>query len=102
MIRVLSQSAYRGGARTPAEAVSILRKMKASTPWRHSFWTEDFSIDSPEAIIPQRIAGAKQVTDVYLAALAVHKGGRLVTFDAGVAWQAVRNGSRELIEVPAV
>jgi toxin-antitoxin system PIN domain toxin len=102
MIRVLSQPAYRGGARTPAEAIALLQKMKEARPWRHVFWAEDFSMGDPNAIIAERIAGAKQVTDVYLAALALRRGGRLVTFDTGVAWQAVKNGSDELIEVPVV
>jgi len=102
MIRVLSQPAYRGGARTPAEAIALLQKMKEARPWRHVFWAEDFSMGDPGAIIPERVAGAKQVTDIYLAALALRRGGRLVTFDSGVAWQAVRKGSRGLIEVPDV
>jgi predicted nucleic acid-binding protein len=36
-----------------------------------------------------RIHGATQLTDAYLLALAVRQGGRLVTFDRAVPWQAV-------------
>ena len=32
----------------------------------------------------------------------LRSGGRLVTFDAHVAWQAVKRGSRHLTEVPAL
>jgi predicted nucleic acid-binding protein len=114
MIRVLSQPAYRGGTRSPAEAIATLRQMKETHPvkeehpWKHVFWADDFSVTASRkptdrgAILPERIAGARQVTDVYLAAMALRRGGRLVTFDAGVAWQAVEGGSKTLIEVPAV
>jgi hypothetical protein len=51
--------------------------MKAARPWKHIFWGEDFSIGDSASILPERIAGTKQVTDVYLAALALRSGGRL-------------------------
>lgn len=49
---------------------------------RHHFW--------PDAIEYSNVAwhgviGHRQVTDAYLAALARHFGGRLVTFDRGLA-----------------
>ena len=102
MVRVLSQSAYRGGSRTPGEAIAILRGMKEARPWKHVFWADDFSICDEQVVLADRIAGTRQLTDVYLAALARRRGGRLVTFDAGIAWQAVEGGSAELIQVPPV
>jgi hypothetical protein len=39
---------------------------------------------------------------VYLVGLARRHGGRLVTFDAGIAWQAVVGASRESIEIPSL
>jgi predicted nucleic acid-binding protein len=63
-IRVLSQSAYRDGTWSPAEAIAILRKMKEARPWKHVFWADDFSVtDSPchhtglGAILAERVAG---------------------------------------------
>jgi toxin-antitoxin system PIN domain toxin len=109
MVRVLSQSSYRGGTRSPAEAIATLRGMKEARPWRHVFWPDDFSIAETGAghfaggrgaILGERIAGTKQVTDAYLASLALRRGGRLVTFDSGIAWEAVAGGNRELIEIP--
>ena len=47
-----------------------------------------------------RILGPNQITDVYLLALAVKNGGRLVTFDRGVPLKAVRNAqARHLVVV---
>ncbi len=102
MVRVLSQPAYRGGARTPTEAIVSLRAMTEARQWKHTFWADDFSICDARLILAERIAGAKQLTDVYLAALARKKGGRLVTFDTAVAWQAIRGGTADLIEVPPI
>ena len=86
--------------------------MKQARPWKHVFRADDFSITDPAlsdgalpsrgSALAERIAGTRQTTDVYLAAMALRRGGRLVTFDSGVAWQAIEGGSKELIEVPAL
>lgn len=102
MVRVLSQPAYRGGMRSPAEAIAALRGMKSAQGWKHVFWGDDYSLSDAAAIACERITGTKQVTDVYLVGLACRKGGRLVTFDAGIAWQAVAGASRESIEIPSL
>ena len=87
---------------SPAEAIALLRQMKEARPWKHVFWDDDFSIGDRASILSDRLVGSRQVTDVYLAALALRRGGRLVTFDTGAAWQAVNGGSKALIEVPAL
>ena len=45
------------------------------------------------------MAGHGQVSDVYLLGLALRHGGRVVSFDRALAWQAVVGGSRELVEL---
>jgi uncharacterized protein len=45
------------------------------------------------------VLGSRQVTDVYLLALAVHHGGRLVTFDRAVPLRAVANASARHLAV---
>ena len=42
-----------------------------------------------------RVHGPRQLTDVYLLALAVHSDGRLVTFDASIATAAVKGARKE-------
>ena len=100
LIRVLSQPNYRGGVKSPMEVMDILAGMKASEPWRHVFWPDDFSVNEPGALFPERIIGSKQVTDAYLAGLALKNGGRLVTYESGIAWYAVQGGTKALIEIP--
>lgn len=49
---------------------------------RHEFWVDDLSyVDVPLT----GVIGHRPVTDAYLVALARHRGGRLVTFDQGLA-----------------
>jgi toxin-antitoxin system PIN domain toxin len=48
----------------------------------HRFWPDTLDYQS---VTWMGVLGHRQVTDAYLAALARHHGGRLVTFDAGLA-----------------
>lgn len=50
----------------------------------HEQWTDE--VDLPAATLVRRapVVGAKQVTDVHLAALATLRGGTLATLDRGV------------------
>ncbi len=102
LIRVLSQPAYRGTRRTPAEAIALLRAMKQSSSWAHTFWADDYSISDPASVAAEKLAAPGQITDVYLAALAMRKGGRLVTFDRAIPWQVIPGGSARLIENPSL
>lgn len=65
----------------PAEA-ALLALKGVTAHARHRFWA-----DTPEyADVDWRgVIGHRQVTDAYLAALARRQGGRLATFDAGLA-----------------
>jgi uncharacterized protein len=49
---------------------------------RHRFWADDLSYGD---IAWQGVIGHRQVTDAYLASLARHHQGRLVSFDSGLA-----------------
>lgn len=55
----------------------------------HEYWKcEPSPLD--ESVIDRRpIQGSRQITDVYLLALAVNNGGRLVTFDRSIPVAAV-------------
>ena len=51
---------------------------------RHTFWPDDVSLLDSAVVDMHKIRGHKQLTDVYLLALAVKNGGRLITFDDGI------------------
>ena len=100
MVRVLSRPAYPSGQRTPAAVIAHLRRLKAAAPGRYEFWLDDVSLSDKTLFDPACIAGTRQVTDVYLLGLAARRAGRVVSFDRSLPWQAIRNGSRELVELP--
>ena len=61
-------------------AVTVLKQLTQHP--RHAFWGDDISYTG---ISWTGVLGHRQVTDSYLAGLARHHGGRLATFDRGLA-----------------
>ena len=94
-IRILSQPAY-PGAQPPATIAARLAEA-AGTPW-HEFWPDDLSLLEPRCVDWQHVLGSRQVTDVYLLALAVRRGGRLITLDRAVPLAAVPNAGKAHLE----
>ena len=80
-VRVSSNPAVVDEARTPAEAILLLRRLTALEG--HRFWADDVSIARREDEI-ERIRGHRQVTDAHLLALARRHRGSLATFDRRV------------------
>jgi toxin-antitoxin system PIN domain toxin len=64
-------------AQTAATVVAALMAQP-----RHEFWPDDAAFD---AVSLTGVIGHRQVTDAYLAHLARGRGGRLATFDQGLA-----------------
>ena len=95
-IRIMSQSKYPSPVPT-GEVIKRLRNA-ASTSY-HEFWSDDLSILDQTLIDNARIHGPKQVTDVYLLALAVKHAGRFVTFDHAVPLSAVLRAEKEHLAV---
>lgn len=85
-VRVLSQPAYTN----PAPLAALLRTLGRSVASaQHEFWPDDISLLDGSKFHHDRIHGHRQLTDLYLLALAVRRGGRLVTFDARIPLSAV-------------
>lgn len=85
-IRILSQPAYPGAL--PPAAVTQRLVIATATDW-HAFWPDSISLLEGKPVDWSHILGSRQVTDVYLLALAVKYGGRLVALDWGVALSTV-------------
>jgi toxin-antitoxin system PIN domain toxin len=99
MVRVLSQPVYPSGQCTPSVVIDILRVLKKSYEHIHEFWADDVSI-CDDLFQQDYIIGTRQVTDAYLLGLAAKRGGRVVSFDRSLPWQAIRGGTEQLIETP--
>lgn len=89
VVRVLSHPAYPGRRTSLPDAVRRLRELTASS--HHVLWPDDLSITDEATFATTHIAGQRQITDVYLLALAVHRDGTLATFDRAIARKSVRN-----------
>ncbi|MDN5858687.1 MAG: hypothetical protein L0H84_08685, partial [Pseudonocardia sp.] len=70
-----------------SQAIGLLRR--ACDTEHHDFWDCDLSITDSDVVHPDRVHGPKQVTDVYLLAMAVARKGRFVTFDGSIPLSAV-------------
>ena len=86
-LRVVSQRGY-SSPPPLASALALLRGWAA--PPRHAFWPDDVSLMDAKVFDHGHILGPGQITDIYLLALAVKHGGRLVTFDRGMSVKTVR------------
>ena len=93
-IRVMSSSGYPNPL--PAQAV-IARLAEACHQDIHEFWPDEVSLLDSDSVDPTRIHGPRQLTDLYLLALTVRHGGRLVTFDSHIPLTAVRNATQETL-----
>jgi uncharacterized protein len=95
-VRIISHPNYPRGI-TSAAAISLLRG--AVSAEMHEFWPADISLLNEETVEPSRVLGPRQITDLYLLALAVRNSGRFVTFDRGISIAAVRAASQDNLVV---
>jgi toxin-antitoxin system PIN domain toxin len=85
-VRIMSHPAYPNGV---AVRAVIERLAEAAADPHHEFWPDTLSLLDSQVADASRIHGPRQVTDLYLLALAVRRNGRFVTFDRSVALDAI-------------
>jgi uncharacterized protein len=95
-IRIMSNPGYPNSF--PVQAV-IERLAEACQQDIHEFWPDEVSLLDSEIADTTRIHGPRQLTDIYLLALAVQREGRLVTFDTGIPLTAVRNATTQNLTI---
>jgi toxin-antitoxin system PIN domain toxin len=99
VVRILSTPAYADPPETPANVIVRLQQFCVSG--NHEFWSADFTIRDLRSVEGHALAN-KQITDVYLLALARHRNGRLATFDRSIPLDGVDGAtSRNLEIIPA-
>ena len=62
----------------------------------HRFWPDDVSLLDDTLVERGRLLSPKRITDVYLLALAVRHGGKLVTLDHRLSPEGIRGGREAL------
>ena len=97
-VRIMSQPGYPNAI--PVAAV-VGRLREAAEHAAHRFWPDDTSLLDTRLVDETQVHGPRQVTDVYLLALAVKHGGRFVTFDERIALSAARGARQDNLVVLA-
>ena len=90
-VRVLANPAYGSSVTRAPELLSRLRRFCASGG--HAFWNETLSLRDRATFNSEMVSGHRQLTDIYLLALAHSRGGRLATFDRSIPLRAVRDAT---------
>lgn len=95
-VRIVSQPSYR--YQLPLiEAIETLQSICQSA--QHQFWPDDLSLLDATAFHHNKIHGHRQLTDLYLLALAVKHQGRFITLDGAVALNAVKGAKKQNLVV---
>ena len=97
LVRILSNIAYTQGRHESTEAVRN-RLETFCANGNHSFWPEQLSIRDEERFKLTGLSHSK-ITDVYLLAIAVDQGGRLVTFDRRIPLAGAVGAEPDQLEV---
>lgn len=92
LVRIMSNPNYSQRARfAPADLIERLNIFADQTD--HAFWPDDVSLRDARIFSADRIHSSRQLTDLYLLALAVKNQGRLLTFDQGIPLSAIKGAS---------
>ncbi|MCC7460983.1 MAG: PIN domain-containing protein [Gammaproteobacteria bacterium] len=96
-LRIMSAAGYPN----PLPVALIAQRLAEATRHSvHAFWPDEVSILDAASVDTSMMHSPKQLTDTYLLALATHRRGRLVTFDRGIALDAVRGATaRNLVQI---
>ncbi|KXJ98292.1 MAG: twitching motility protein PilT [Acidobacteria bacterium OLB17] len=83
VIRILSNERYPGASDfSKADVFAGLSQLIQNSD--HEFWPDEISLLDRSRFDPEAIFGHKQLTDIYLLGLAMHKRGKFITFDQRV------------------
>lgn len=94
-LRIVSQNSYPNPVPL-SDAIAVLNRQIAEGG--HEFWPDSVSLVDTDQFDHSHVLSPRQLTDVYLLALAVKHGGRFVTFDRGISLKAVRGaGAKHLV-----
>ena len=98
VIRIMSSKGYSATARASADDIAVrLREFIAAS--NHEFWPDDISLLDSTRFNLRAAFTPLHLTDAYLLALAVEKGGRLVIFDRSIPAEAVPGVTSESLLV---
>lgn len=95
-VRILSQPSYPNSPGTAAQARALLRELCLFRG--HRFWADELSIRNAERL--PVLAAPKQISDLYLLALAAHFSIRFATLDARIEPALIPGGEKAFYLIP--
>ena len=91
-LRILSNRSYP----SPLPLAAVAERLHTATAdASHAFWPDSVSLLDAGRVGWRHLLTGRQLTDAYLLALAVERGGRFVTLDRGLAQAAVKGARAE-------
>lgn len=94
VVRIMSHPGYsRTMQFAPSDLIARLRQFAAATD--HEFWPDELSLRDETIFAADRLHNSRQLTDIYLLALAVAHQSRLATFDQGIPLSGVHQAKSE-------
>ena len=99
-VRIVSNPAFSKEALSPAEALALLGR-NLSHPW-HQLWPDDLGVVEAVERFAGHLQGHRQLTDLYLLALAARRKGVLASFDSGLRALTTRDLASALETVPTI
>jgi uncharacterized protein len=88
-IRILSNPNYPGLSGNVSAATKLLQELQKQKG--HEFWADDYSIVDGTVDFG-RLAGHRQITDLYLLGLAVRRKGRFSSLDRHIPAELIQGG----------
>ena len=95
-VRILAQPRY-SNPLSVMEAVRRLRELVSDS--QHRFIPDDVNLFDEGLVDVSSISGHRQLTDIYLLALAVAHGLQFVTLDRGVRMESVKGANEKHLVV---
>lgn len=99
-VRVLSNPSYPGQSITIEDAVSRLRTFCSDRD--HVFWPGSASLRERGRFRWDQIHSHRELTGIYLLALAISNNGRLATFDPTISLKAIEGAKEHHLELISV
>jgi hypothetical protein len=98
VVRIMSNPGYSQKARfTAGDLISRLKVFVRNTD--HQFWPDDLTLLDDKLFAADRCHSSRQITDLYLVALAAKNQGTLATFDQGIPLSAVKTANASNVSV---
>lgn len=97
LLRIMGHPGYPGGPGSPAPLRALLQQLRSHRS--HAFLPDSITI-ADETLLPDlNGVGPKELTDLYLLALAVANNSRFATFDNRVDPEKVARGREHLVSI---